>query len=377
MADSTDKDKSTFTEGVYPATPVGGVVNDTPAGDVAEDNQGALRMTPKRALHINLRDQAGAEVGLEAKPVGVQLVAKTTLGALIPLVADDQGRIFISPTTVGTKLSVVKVQTLSANAVNFQEYTVGAGLTLQATKFYAGGRGAGVAALIRHDAAVVNDVLNGAFESAPEVAAWAAVTGTFTAPSPDLSTVQKFLGASSMRWIYSASTTMLRRQQTFATAMDITGHRYLRVRFYNDGAVGTTRTLTIVLTSGTSTRTYTLTGTLGSAPFLSNVWLTMTCDLEFPTSTTGAAFDPSVITAMSVAMQDGAARAGTVYWDAFRLEDSLASLHRVYFGAGTTAPAIDILPSDDIPAGGTLYLYTANLTNSRNEFTTVLKGVLI
>jgi hypothetical protein len=66
---SIKTDKTAFTEGTSTFTPMGGVVNDTLAGDVAEDNNAAARITPKRALHVNLRDATATEIGTTTTPL--------------------------------------------------------------------------------------------------------------------------------------------------------------------------------------------------------------------------------------------------------------------------------------------------------------------
>lgn len=55
-------DKSGFTEGVGQGTPAFGVYNESLGANPSEDSAVALRATIKRALHVNLRDAAGAEV---------------------------------------------------------------------------------------------------------------------------------------------------------------------------------------------------------------------------------------------------------------------------------------------------------------------------
>ena len=56
------QDKASFVEGTDYTVPMGAVVNDTMTADVAEDKIGAPRMTPKRGLHVSLRDTAGAAI---------------------------------------------------------------------------------------------------------------------------------------------------------------------------------------------------------------------------------------------------------------------------------------------------------------------------
>lgn len=55
-------DKAAFTEGSTSMTPVGGVYNETISADPTEDQAAAVRITAKRALHVNLRDSSGNEL---------------------------------------------------------------------------------------------------------------------------------------------------------------------------------------------------------------------------------------------------------------------------------------------------------------------------
>ena len=57
-------DGGAFIPGSTPFTLVGGEVDDTSTATLAEDHAGAARLTPYRALHVNLRDNAGNEVTL-------------------------------------------------------------------------------------------------------------------------------------------------------------------------------------------------------------------------------------------------------------------------------------------------------------------------
>ena len=64
-------DKGAFTEGTTSFTPVGGVLNETIVSDPTEDQVAAFRITAKRGLHVNLRNNAGTEIGTAANPVQV------------------------------------------------------------------------------------------------------------------------------------------------------------------------------------------------------------------------------------------------------------------------------------------------------------------
>lgn len=74
-------DKAGFTEGTSLMTPAGGVFNDTISADPTEDQTAALRITAKRGLHTNLRTAAGVEIGIAAAPL-IAAGAKTTNAAV-------------------------------------------------------------------------------------------------------------------------------------------------------------------------------------------------------------------------------------------------------------------------------------------------------
>lgn len=77
-------DKASFEEGTTAMTVAGGVRNDTPGTDPAEDTGAAVRITPKRAFHVNLRDNGGTEFGTAANPVHITqdaLVSEVNLDA--------------------------------------------------------------------------------------------------------------------------------------------------------------------------------------------------------------------------------------------------------------------------------------------------------
>jgi hypothetical protein len=71
-------DKSSFVEGTDSFTPIGGVYNETPAGDPTEDQTAVVRITGKRALHLNLRTAAGVEIGTSGSPVRTDTTGTTS-----------------------------------------------------------------------------------------------------------------------------------------------------------------------------------------------------------------------------------------------------------------------------------------------------------
>lgn len=57
-------DNAAYTPGVTSFTPIGGEVDDTGTTAATENSAAACRMTVQRALHVNLRDAAGAELSV-------------------------------------------------------------------------------------------------------------------------------------------------------------------------------------------------------------------------------------------------------------------------------------------------------------------------
>lgn len=64
-------DDSAFTPDTSSFTPVGGEVDDTATDTVQEGRAGVARITPQRAWHTNLRNNAGTEIGTTSDPVVV------------------------------------------------------------------------------------------------------------------------------------------------------------------------------------------------------------------------------------------------------------------------------------------------------------------
>lgn len=71
-------DESAFTEGTTEFTPIGGVFNDSLVSDPASGEAAAARITSDRALHTNLRNATGTEVGTASAPLRVDPTGSTT-----------------------------------------------------------------------------------------------------------------------------------------------------------------------------------------------------------------------------------------------------------------------------------------------------------
>lgn len=99
---ASQADKSAFVEGTTEFNPIGGVYNETAAGDPAEDEAAAARITAKRALHVNLRKNDGTEhVGQEAMADSIP-VAIASNQTVIP-VNDNGGSLTVDGTVAATQ----------------------------------------------------------------------------------------------------------------------------------------------------------------------------------------------------------------------------------------------------------------------------------
>lgn len=119
-------DEATFTAGTTTFTASGGVFNDSIAG-LSSGQQGAVRLTPNRAKHVNLRSQNGTELGTTANPVQVALATGLTA-------ADDT--VTAQPAAAATGGASVS-RTISAATTNANNVKASAGTlySLRVTNF--------------------------------------------------------------------------------------------------------------------------------------------------------------------------------------------------------------------------------------------------
>ncbi len=82
-------DNSGFTPGTSVFVPIGGEVDDTGTTAITENSAGVARLTVQRALHTNIRNNSGAELGITAAPFIV--AGAGTAGAAAGGVVSIQG----------------------------------------------------------------------------------------------------------------------------------------------------------------------------------------------------------------------------------------------------------------------------------------------
>src|SRR5581483_3574669 len=65
-------DNSGYTAGTTAGTPLMGAVDDTGTTAAVENDVAIARITPQRAVHVNLRRQDGTEVGTTSTPLSIK-----------------------------------------------------------------------------------------------------------------------------------------------------------------------------------------------------------------------------------------------------------------------------------------------------------------
>ena len=100
-------DNSAFTAGTTAESNVGGVFNDG-LSTLSSGNAAAARITSSRALHINLRNASGTEIGTASNPVRVDPTGTTTQPVKI---TDGTNTLVVDPCKGQTKLYVSINQT--------------------------------------------------------------------------------------------------------------------------------------------------------------------------------------------------------------------------------------------------------------------------
>jgi hypothetical protein len=143
---TSQADKSAFAEGSGIGTPIMGVVNENLAAPVGEDKAAAVRITPNRALHGNLRDNDGNELGIASSPLRIDPTGDTPQpisGTVV--VTDGGGSITIDGTVAATQSgswtvaatqsgswSVSITGSVTVASLNTADYDTGAGTVTQA-----------------------------------------------------------------------------------------------------------------------------------------------------------------------------------------------------------------------------------------------------
>jgi len=116
-------DKSSFVEGTTSFTPVGGVFNETITADPTEDQAAAARITAKRAIHANLRNNSGAEVGTAGAPLRIDPTGTTTQPVSGTVAVSGTSTVAISQTGTNNDVDVLTLPALATGSNNIGSIT--------------------------------------------------------------------------------------------------------------------------------------------------------------------------------------------------------------------------------------------------------------
>jgi hypothetical protein len=319
-------------------------------------------------------DSNGVEtyfVGADSSGNLRSIISGSYSGSPVQISVDSAGRLYIADVSAGAKVSFFSY--LNSGVSYYSTYSVTQNLSIK--QMVAGGTGSGICTLAKYTAATNQFINEGDFENASAFGTtWVASSPGTGLTSFSQSTTQKVTGSNSGRVVYAKSdaNNYVSVKQTYSS-LDLTGWRYITASFYHDTPVGAavTRTVYITLTSSNGdTRSYTTTFLTTQAAG----WVTITGEIENPSSATGTGFDPSDIISVELKFIDSSNRAGTIYWDTVKVSGSITAKLKLYWQANSNA-RIDINPVETFLNGETLLLIIKNSDTSRKEFSVFASGV--
>lgn len=318
--------------------------------------QTPVQSTTNGALHSNLRNNAGTELGTDSNPL-------VTRGIL----------------TVTPSLKLTKATVLAAGASTNTQQTISTRTAIK--EFHLGGKGACSGFLAKYVAATTLQIPSGGFNSIAQVAAWTNTgAGTSGAIAWTYATDQFVEGTGSAKHTFTASAAndYPELTYTYPTPLDMSVWKKIngRVRVTVAAGGSQTRTVQIRLTSGTAIRIYSITGTTITPPFSTEQWQSIDMDLDTPSSTAGTGtFDINNVNSVSLRLQDGGNKAGSIWWDDIKLVGSLNVLEKIY----TTGPTNQLIfdPVIIFEVGDVIYLSLLNDSVTTTEFQISTSGVTI
>jgi hypothetical protein len=116
-----------------------------------------------------------------------------------------------------------------------------------------------------------------------------------------------------------------------------------------------------------------LAGNTTTAPFSTEQWHTLLCELSSPFSETGA-FDIYNVSSVKLRLQDGGNKTGTIWWDDVQAIEQITVIERIYIEANRSF----LLPLDPVEiaqSGEIVGVSIKNNGTSSGEFTATAKGV--
>lgn len=332
--------------------------NKIVGSDSSGVEQTPVQSTSAGGLHVNLRDQAGAQFGTQANPFYINGQSEI----LSPL-----------PGFVARSNSV-----LAAGVTKINTHTMVDNIAL--VDFHFGGRATGQASLFRCVESASQLAPNGGFNSSGDVSAWAnAGLGSSAGLTWAYTTAQKTegTGSATVTFTQSDNNNSPAIRYTYPTPIDLTNWRFISADVRVTVAAGgnQTRSVQIILTDvGGNTRIYSITGTTTTAPFNVEQWQTILGEIENPTSQTGN-FDIYNVSSITLRLLDGGNKAGTIYWDNVKFVTSQTLIERIYIDANSTFQ-LNLNPVELFNIGDTICIHYKNTSAASAEYTVTAKGVI-
>jgi hypothetical protein len=262
-------------------------------------------------------------------------------GANLPLLTDSDGALVVSAQVTISSLPSFREFirfVLAAGAVRTSTYLLSEQTAIK--EFHVGGTVACQGTIALANPADV-ELLNG-FNSAPQVASWTNTSaGDSAAVAWVYSTAQftEGTGSASHTFTRSDGNHYPEISFTFPSPRNLSSWRYIlgSARTTVAGGGGQSRSVQIRLRSGTAIRIWQVTGQTDAAPFSTEQWHSIVGDLESPHALDGTgSFDINSVNSISLRLQDGGNKTGTVWWDNIRLSESFIIRDRIYSSNGTT-----------------------------------------
>lgn len=303
------------------------------------------------------------------------------------LIGNTGDRLKVDPGTITAVLSpntnapfnarIKKI--IASNQTIFSNTEISQDLNL--VSLIAGGRGPFQVSLYRVDINGAESIPGGGFNSSGDVSQWTnASLGDSAAGSWSYSTAQAYEGTGSALFTFTKSDSgdAVQIRHTFLTPKDFAEWRYIGARAYVTVAGGgsTSRTLSIVLTDANgATRTFSLSGTTTTAPFNVAQWNQILGEISNPTSESGT-FDVHNVVSITLRLQDGADKTGSIYWDQVQFTQSQELILEA-FGSANSTVQLNFDPLEAFTDTETLGIEIKNNDSVSREFDATARGYFL
>lgn len=321
-----------------------------------DDPSKKAKVDANGSIYNNLRDTSGVAIGTRTNPLYISGLTEPP------------------PSTKLTKRTV-----LASNAAATAQQTISARTAI--TELHLGGRASCEGFLAKYVPTATQLIPSGGFNSSVDIATWTNTSiGSSAAATWSYATDQFVEGTGSAKLTFTQSDNNNYPELTYtwSTPFDMSSWQKInaRVRVTVAAGGGQTRTVQVRITSGTAIRIYSITGTTITAPFNTEQWHLIDLNLDSPSSTAGTGtFDINNINSISLRLQDGGNKAGTIWWDDVKLVGNLNIIEKIY--TPTQTNQIIFNPVIVFEVGEILYISVTNTSVTTTEFQISTSGVTI